>query len=343
MDELRERVDRLAEETSFSGVVRVDRAGEVLLAAAYGMADRAHGIANTVDTRIGVASGAKGFTALTVFRLIELGTLTLGTTARSLLGDDLPVIDDWVTVEHLLAHRSGIGDYLDEDAGGEITDYVMTAPLHELATTESYLPMLGGHSTKFEPNERFAYCNGGFVVLALLAERAAGVPFHDLVESFVIQRAGLTRTAFLRSDELPGDAALGYLAANGLRHNGLHLPVRGSGDGGISTTAADVAAFWRALFDGRIVSPESVATMVRPHSEAPEHDKRYGLGFWLRPTTDAILLEGYDAGASFRSVHRPSNGDHPLGALELDRRRLADDQAARRPARRLKRSRIRCG
>ena len=49
--------------------------------------------------------------------LVEDGTLDLETTARSVLGDDLPLIDDDVTIEHLLAHRSGIGDYLDEDAG----------------------------------------------------------------------------------------------------------------------------------------------------------------------------------------------------------------------------------
>ena len=49
--------------------------------------------------------------------LIEDGLLELSTTARSVLGGDLPLIDDDVTVEQLLAHRSGIGDYLDEDAG----------------------------------------------------------------------------------------------------------------------------------------------------------------------------------------------------------------------------------
>ena len=48
--------------------------------------------------------------------LVEEGRLGLDTTARSVLGDDLPLIDDTVTIEHLLAHRSGIGDYLDEDA-----------------------------------------------------------------------------------------------------------------------------------------------------------------------------------------------------------------------------------
>ena len=128
-----------------------------------------------------IASGAKGLTALAVVSLVEDGTLDLTTTARSVLGNDLPLIDDDVTVEHLLAHRSGIGDYLDEEAGYEITDYVMPVPVHELATTEEFLAVLDGHPTVFPPGERFAYCNGGYVVLALIAERASGAPFHDLV------------------------------------------------------------------------------------------------------------------------------------------------------------------
>ena len=76
-----------------------------MLAKAYGMADRGHGIPNTVDTRFAIASGTKGLTALAVMSLVEDGTLELATPARSLLGDDLPLIDDDVTVEHLLAHR----------------------------------------------------------------------------------------------------------------------------------------------------------------------------------------------------------------------------------------------
>ncbi len=104
---LHDSVDRIAAETAFSGVVRVDRAGETELSTAYGLADRAHGVPNTVETRFAIASGTKGLTALAVMSLVERGTLELGTTARSLLGDDLPLIADDVTVEHLLAHRSG--------------------------------------------------------------------------------------------------------------------------------------------------------------------------------------------------------------------------------------------
>jgi len=145
------------------------------------------------------------------------------------------------------------------------------------------------------------------VVLALIAERTSGAPFHDLVHQRVCGPAGMGDTAFLRSDELPGRAALGYLRVDGLRSNVFHLPVRGNGDGGIYSTAADVSSLWNAFFAGRIVSRDWVAEMVRPRSEVPRASMRYGLGFWLQASTEVVVLEGSDAGVSFRSVHHPSS------------------------------------
>ena len=304
MDELERSVERIALETRFSGVVRVDRGGAAELARAYGLSDRAHGITNSVDTQFGLASGTKGLTALAVVSLIEEGRLQLKTTARSVLGEDLPLIDAGVAVEQLLAHRSGIGDYFDEEKDYSPTDYVLAVPPQELTTTERYLRVLDGHPTKFPPGERFSYSNGGYVVLALIAERVSGITFPDLMKQRVCDPAAMGATEFLRSDELPGSAACGYLEIDGLRTNVFHLPVRGSGDGGIYSTAADVHALWTALFDGRIVSPQWVARMVHPHSDVPSESRRYGLGFWLHESNDDVLmLEGGDAGVSFRSVH----------------------------------------
>lgn len=106
-------------------------------------------------------------------------------------------------------------------------------------------------------------------------------------------------TKFLRSDELPERAALGYLAENGLRTNIFHLAVRGSGDGGIYSTAADIRSLWTALFAGRIVSTDRASEMVRAHSEVPSQSGRYGLGFWLHESGDVVELHGYDPGVSF--------------------------------------------
>ena len=82
------------------------------------------------------------------------------------------------------------------------------------------------------------------------------------------------------------------------------LPVRGSGDGGAYTTAADVATFWRALFAGSIVREETLAEMLRKRSEA-RPDRGYGLGFWLPADGRGALLVGSDSGVVFRSAHDP--------------------------------------
>jgi CubicO group peptidase (beta-lactamase class C family) len=89
--------------------------------------------------------------------------------------------------------------------------------------------------------------------------------------------------------------------------------VRGNGDGGIYSTVADISMFWQSLFAGKIVSNGSVAEMVRPRSDVTPQSMRYGLGFWLHRSSDTVMLEGFDAGVSFRSVHDPrSNLTHTV-------------------------------
>jgi CubicO group peptidase (beta-lactamase class C family) len=332
--ELEARVDELIGKHRFSGVVRVDRGDETVLERAAGWAHRANHVPMSVDTRLAMASGSKGLTALVVHSLAVDGTLPLDTPARALLGDDLPLIDDGVTVEHLLAHRSGIGDYLDEGPDTRIDDYVLGVPVHTLTSSTDYLAVLDGRPQSFPPGARFHYNNSGFVVLAILAERAAGRTFTDLVQERVTEPAGMTDTAYLRADSLPERTALGYLYAEGDRSNVLHLPLRGSGDGGAYTTVTDMHRMWTALRGGAVLDPVALAAAWRPQSDVPSENSRYGLGFWLHASRTAVMLEGYDAGVSFRSVHDPdsetthtvianwSDGAWPL-TRELDRQLLA--------------------
>ena len=300
-------LDAVAAESSFSGLVGIDRPGRPPVDRAFGLADRRWQVPVRPDSILALASGTKGFTALTVMSLVTDGTLSLDATARSLLGADLPHVADDVTIRHLLGHRSGIGDYLDESAL-EVTDYVLPEPVHRYLDAEDYLPALDGHPTVFPADERFAYNNGAFVLAAILAQRAAGVPYHQLVHDRVIAPAGMVDTAFQRSDAPQPRTATGYLAADGLRTNQLHIPLRGCGDGGLFSTLADLRSFWAALLGGRIVPPDVLAEMIVPRSESPDDDRRYGLGFWLPAGGDAIQLEGYDAGISFLSTCRPSTG-----------------------------------
>ncbi|MFW7414137.1 serine hydrolase domain-containing protein [Demequina sp. SO4-18] len=298
-------IDAAAREGDFSGVVAIHKDGRGVLTRAFGYAHRGHQVPVTPQTRFGIASGSKAFTALAAVRLVEDGALTLEAPVRRWLGEDLPLVDESVTLEMLLSHTSGIGDYLDEDGDSEISDYVLTRPVHSLVTAEDFLPELEGHAQREAPGETFRYNNAGFVVAALLIERAAGRPFQDVVAREVFARAGLAETAYERSDRWPGDAALGYLEATGDWTNVLHLPVRGGGDGGAVTSAADLDRFWRALADGRIVSLDFAAEMTRARHDVPDEGMRYGMGFWRHASGPQWIIEGYDAGVSFRSTFDP--------------------------------------
>ena len=331
MADLHDAIAAEAERTAFSGVVRVDREEETLVAQAFGLADRGREVPNTVGTRFGLASGAKGFTALVVMSLVEDGTLGLDTTARSVLGDDLPLINGAVTVEHLLAHRSGnrrLPRQGHDDGRQGVPD--AHAP-HTLESTEDYVSMLDKHPQVSAPGERFAYNNAGFVVLALIAERASGEPFHRLVAERVSKPSGLRDTGYLRSDGLPGDAALGYLWTDRPRTNVFHLPVLGTGDGGIYSTAADLSRFWATPARANRVS-RCRCRDDRPRSDGPEEERRYGLGFHLHATTNVVWLEGYDAGCRPRYA-RARPPDHGHRDLEHGRGCVAARTVARPRAR----------
>ncbi len=291
---------RVAEENAFTGTIRVD-AGAVLFEAAFGLADRAHDVPNTVGTRFGTASASKAFTALAVLSLVSDGVLDLDETVRGRL-PDLPQVDPGVTLRQLLSHTSGVGEYLDDDA--EPDTYLLPGSMHGYLSPEDFVPLLDV-PMRARPGSRFEYSNAGFVLLGLLAQRAAGVRYQDLVRERVLRPADLQHTDFLRTDELPGSAALGYLYRGGLRTNVFHLPIEGSADGGVYTTVGDLRSFWLALESAAIVPADLVELMTGP---APGHDPEdpYGLGIWL-PAPGVWEVEGADAGVSMMSEHVPAS------------------------------------
>lgn len=287
----------------FTGVIAVDEGDERTLERAEGWMHRAFRVPMRADARIAIASGSKAFTALAVMRLVEDGALRLDQPARELLGDDLPLIDDAVTIEQLLDHTSGIGDYLDEEADWDVDDFVLPIPVHAITTAEALLPALDGFPQRATPGAGFVYCNGDYAVLAVLLERVAGEPFQQALGRLVLEPAGMTSTGFPPLNALGADAAVGYVDDTGDRANTLHLPITGAGDGGAFTTADDLHRFWRELHADAIVRPETVALMTAPRHDVPEERGRSAMGFWLHESLPVLMLEGYDAGASFCSWH----------------------------------------
>lgn len=301
---LRARIDGWIEGHDFSGVVHVARSEQSLYARAYGWSDRAHAIPNGVDTLFAIASGTKLLTALAVLSLVDAGAVTLDTALVDVLEGASELTAPGTTVRQLLAHTSGMGDYLDESTIVDIEDYVLAVPVHRLERPRDFLVLMRDRAPKFSPGASFAYNNSGYVLLALLVEALTGQGYHEVVQQRVNAPAGLVDTSFPRLDDLPGRAAIGYLPGRDFRCNAFHLPMRGGGDGGAYSTARDVARLWSALFSGRVVSAASLAEMRRPQHVVGA--RTYGLGLWI--DTTSVFVEGSDAGISFRSRFDPATG-----------------------------------
>ncbi|MCR2806559.1 beta-lactamase family protein [Paenibacillus sp. SCIV0701] len=148
----------------FSGAIRVQAMGQIV-EKGIGSANRSERIPNRPDTRFGIASGCKIFTAAAICQLAEQGKLRFDDRLLDLVSADFPHFDPGVTVHHLLTHSSGVPDYFDEDVMDDFSELWRAVPSYAMQTPSDLLPLFQNGAMKFSPGETFAYCNSGFILL----------------------------------------------------------------------------------------------------------------------------------------------------------------------------------
>lgn len=240
----------------FSGVVLVARNARVVFHEAYGLADRENAVPNKKDTKFNLGSINKNFTRVAVHQLVKRGKLALGDTIGKFL-PDYPNADaaKKVTVRQLLNMTAGIGDFF-----GDRYD---AAPKEGIRALRDYLPFFADLPLEFEPGTSNRYSNGGYVVLGLIIEKAAGTDYYAYVRENIFKPAGMAATDSFARDAGTPDLALGYTREEKdpttLVLNHATLPGRGSSAGGGYSTAADMHKYVLALKDGKILLPDTAA------------------------------------------------------------------------------------
>jgi CubicO group peptidase (beta-lactamase class C family) len=300
-------LDAAIEAHAFSGVIDIRQRDTVLYARAAGYADRSNRLPNTLETRFGIASGTKLFTALAIGKLIATGKLSLATKLKDCVALDFPRYSSEITIQHLLAHTSGIPDYYDEEKFPDSDNFAVSIPWYELRGPRDYLPVFPDEEMKFAPGERFSYSNGGYILLGVVIEELTGMTYQAYVEQAIFQAVGMARSGYFAFNRLPEQTALGYIEeAVGWRTNIYNLPVVGASDGGAYTTVDDLATLWKAFWGYEILPQELVEIYARPHAKAEEEGEHtyYGHGLWLDEGADQqreVYILGGDAGVSFKS------------------------------------------
>jgi CubicO group peptidase (beta-lactamase class C family) len=305
--ELEQTLNTSIEEQAFSGVISIRQKDHALYARAAGYADRSNQIENSLETRFGIASGTKFFTALAIGKLIEAQKLSFSTPLKDCIALDFPRYSQEITIQHLLTHTSGIPDYLDEDKIADFDNVTLSVPWYALRGPRDYLAAFPDEAMKFAPGERFSYSNGGYILLGVVIEELTGMRYQDFVEQSIFKAIGMNHSGYFAMNKLPEKTAMGYVEeAEGWRTNLFNLPIVGASDGGAFTTVDDITTLWKAFWGYQILSKELIEIYVQPYVKAETEGEHtyYGYGIWIceeegRNREEYII--GCDAGVSFMS------------------------------------------
>lgn len=297
------------QELQFSGSIHLRKKGKTILSDSYGYANHSEKIENQTNTRFSIASGSKIFTAIAICKLVEEEKITFDTKIVDCLNIKFPYFDEKITIHHLLTHTSGVPDYFDEE---EMDDFEMlweSLPMYRVRSAKDFLPLFQYEKMQAEAGSSFKYNNTGYIILGLIIESISGMDFASYIEKNIFQPAGMTESGYFSMDELPGNAAIGYIEKpdGTWKSNVFSLPAKGGPDGGAYVTAPDIGIFWDALMNNRLLSEKMTQSLLTPREKVAD-DIFYGYGGYMELNEQGVvkyIQMGYDPGVNYRSVFYP--------------------------------------
>lgn len=207
MSDLSKKIDLLFDDRSQKPgcAVGLVENGEYIHSKGYGLANLEHEIPIGMDTIFRIGSVSKQFTTMAIAILEEKDELSFEDEMKVHI-PDLVDYGEKVTINHMIHHFSGLGDYEYMDYPGRFKnavgeefrwgneDYLTNKEFHDLIKT---LPLIR------KPEKKFHYSNTGYVLLALVAENASGMSLREFAEKEIFKPLGMNNSFFNDDVNLP--------------------------------------------------------------------------------------------------------------------------------------------
>jgi CubicO group peptidase (beta-lactamase class C family) len=231
--------------------------GRIAYERGYGMASLEHDVPITPETVFYVGSLSKQFTAAAAALAIQQGRLSADEKIRKYL-PELPAYADGITVRHLVHHTSGLRDYntLLSIAGRRGDEAFDNPTVLRITARQKKL--------NFEPGAEYLYSNTGYTLLALIVERATGVPFAEYANTRIFKPLDMSVTHY-HTDEtrLVKWRALAYEG----RGSGFALDTPNNeraGAGGVFTNVRDLLRWDENFYDARVGGADLIKQLQVP-------------------------------------------------------------------------------
>lgn len=277
------------ESSGWSGAVIIERKGQVILRAGYGMADRERKVPFTTNTVAQIGSLTKQFTAAAVAALAQERKLAF----TDPVSKHLPEVQGAmraVTLHQLLSHSSG----LQQDCGRDFD---------RITATEIVSRCLNGVDLKARGT--YSYSNLGYSVLGIVVERVSKRSLESFMGERFFRPLGLDNIAYT-FPSLPASSGPAACYLNGVRQrpiseniadmNGAFWNLKGNG--GIQASAERMYQWYRALRDAKALPQDMIRTMLTPHAPNPQSaGVAYGYGWNVRVDTAGRVTQASHSGS----------------------------------------------
>lgn len=285
-----EKLDQLFSDMNrqnmFNGSVIVAKAGKILFRKSIGYSNKEAQVSLTDSSMFQLASVSKVITATAVLLLHERHQLDIELPFSSYFPDfPYPA----VRIKDLLNHRSGLPNYI-YTLNSEIC-----RPNYQMNNTEMYTCFIGKHTQPYlHPDRRFNYSNTNYALLALLVEKTSGRSFSQFLKEELFVPLGMKNTATITDINLhapnvthPYDARWRPVAFDA---SDFVL-----GDKSIYSTPFDLFLFSEALYQNRIIRPETQQLAYTAFSREKKLTN-YGYGWRMKDFNDPVKKEVYHNG-----------------------------------------------
>lgn len=273
-------LNMLFEKHKFMGTVAIDSAGEIVYSRSVGFSQLSEQPVKARETSVyQIGSITKTFTAAILMQLVEEGKLSLSTKLAEFY-PGLPQADK-ITIEHLLRHQSGLYNFTHAE------DYKKW--MTEERSKEQLLALFREDEVQFEPGSQFEYSNTNYVLLGFIIEDITGESYVAQLQKRITDPLNIDNTYYGDGiDPEKGEAAsFRYVNSEwtALPETDMSIPYSA---GALASTTGDMITFIRALFNGKLVSEESLDKMM-------SMQYNYGLGLGQVPFYDKIAY-GHNGG-----------------------------------------------
>jgi len=251
--------NQLAEKNKAMGTLLINKEGQALYSRSigYGYINGTEKKPLTMWTRYRIGSVTKMFTATLIYQLVEEGKLKL-TDHLDKFYPQIPNASK-ITIEQILAHRSGIP--------GTAVEQHFASQRFTGVPKDTMLAAIARGKPEFEPGEKYAYSNAGYFILGNIVEKAGRQPYEKALQQRILSRIGLKDTYGATGDiDVNKNESFSFKYYTDWKQEPVTHYSFLFGSGFMISTVADQAKFIEALFSGKLISQQSLDQMIRLQS-----------------------------------------------------------------------------